>query len=89
MLTRHISGGKGNKNKNELLGPHQDKKKNKNKNKKTNKQTSTQQRKQSKKLKGNRQKGRRYLQMTYRIKGSIQNLSRSYQTQHPKKQIMH
>ena len=26
LLTQHISGGKGNKSKNELLGPHQNKK---------------------------------------------------------------
>ena len=26
LLTQHVSGGKGNKTKNELLGPHQDKK---------------------------------------------------------------
>ena len=42
---------------------------------------SAQQRKQSTKLKGNERNGRRYLQMTYQIKGeypkSIQNLSNS------------
>ena len=42
--------------KNELLRPHQNK-------------SSAQQRKQSAKLKGNRQNGRRYLQVTYQIKG--------------------
>ena len=40
LLTQHISGGKGNKSKNELLGHHQNK-------------TSAQRRKQSVKLKGN------------------------------------
>ena len=36
--------------------------------------TSAQQRKQSAKLKGNRQNGRRYLQKTYQIRVSIQKL---------------
>ena len=41
FLAQHVSEGKVNKSKNELLGPHQ------------NKKTSAQQRKQSAKLKGN------------------------------------
>ena len=56
LLTRHITRGKGNKNKNELLGLHQDKKLlhskgNSQQNQKAN------------------ENGRRYLQMIYQIKG--------------------
>ena len=49
ILTQHVSRGKGNKSKNALLGPQQ------------NKKTA---RKQSEKMKGNQWNGRRYLQMT-------------------------
>ena len=51
LLNTSLSGGKGNKNKNELLGPHQNKKLLHSKGNKA-------------KLKGNHQNGRRYLQMT-------------------------
>ena len=69
LLATHVSKGKGNKSKNELLGLHQDKK------------ASAQPRKQSKKLRGSPWNGKRYLQVMLQVKDwyprSTKNISNS------------